>query len=1431
MANRVGQSLGNYKLITLLGEGGYAEVYKGEHIYLGTHAAIKVLRAKVTGDEIEARTIASLEHLNIIKVLDFGIQAGTPFLVMEYAPKGSLREYQPKGRPLPYVVVMTYIKQIAYALQYAHDQKHLIHRDVKPANMLVMNDGRIVLSDFGIAVTAQSGQRDAVGTVHYMAPEQIQSHPEFASDQYALAIVAFEWLSGDLPFQGTEQEIFNQQMYTPPPRLSGKVPASVEKVILHALEKDPRYRFSRVQEFADELENAYQEAAYRAQSTTRPLSSVIPPTPVPSADADSTTVFFSGPIIQPTTPEEMLISRYDTVLKQFHQLDIIYKNELQLMQQSFDQERSKMETALEQEQQQAIRGIESVRDAVRTTQGMLNNSKWDYIVHRQIPTIQASKSLEQMSAAQEDALDARDKISSSVDKYGNRRDLYQRALVVIVVAVIAIAALYGAYALLAWLAHFLGLHLGLFNTTTLIGFLVLVALLLLAVALLWLRDNLATNTSIWDSYLRLMLASSAVEIIGEKQNEALENSKRNRLADHQTRYRYAREEIERKLQASLAHYIPTLEHYKQEDGLLVAGWDDPRWLKWQPPQKAVSLARLGVIAESASFPALPALAICPGRDNILFKVPGIAKGYAVQALQSLMLRLLTTPPPGKLRFTLIDPTGMGENVAAFLQLADYDEQLISGKAWTKKEQIAQQLTELSDHMGDVIQQYLRNQYRTIDEYNKAAGEIAEPYRILVIAGFPANFNKETATLLTNIAATGSRCGVSVIMTVDTNLPLPPGFRLTELERVSQVITWDGQNFNWKYKDIGTCKLWPDILPQSEIFGELLKRIGEAAIQYRQRVEIPFRWAIEQQIIPEYRWWASDQSTSEEIVVPLGRKGATKYQYLRLGKGTAHHVLIVGTTGSGKTNLLHNLIVGLSLIYDPNELELYLVDFKDVGFMPYVHHKLPHARVIAIQSEREYGLSVLQGLEEEIEQRKRLFKDAGVQDITQFRKVRPQVRMPRVLLVIDEFQELFIRRDDIATKAAEHLNRFVRTGRGFGIHVILASQTLAGLSSLGRPTLLDRSTMSQMTVRIAMKNEKADSHLILSEDNTSSALLYQFRPGEAIYNTDSGAESGNSRFQSFWMSDDELSFYLGAIRQLAYSHDDLLKRIQNIFDGSKNADVNQNRLLNALLDLPAWPTQQYATIWLGDPISLKETTNLQLRPRRGNNILIIGQNEYITSEFVANEEIASGLITIALFALGAQHSPKDARFYIVDGRPDTPYIDRLRVREKQFPHEVKVATRHTLSALLTEISNEIEDRAESDKHQKPSIYLFINGLHSIRDLRLEEKTPTSLTRQLYTILRDGPEHGIHTLIWCDKLDNFARSVEPALLNEFELRIAFQMSENDSTKLIGSKEATKLGTHRALLFNERIGSAEKFIPYEPPSDEWLTQAVDHLRQKSQ
>ncbi len=267
MTNREGQQLGNYRLARLLGEGGFAQVYLGEHIHLETQAAVKVLHTQVDSNKMklfrkEARTIARLEHPHIVRVLEFGIENDSPYLVMTYAPNGTLRQRHPKGEQLPLKVILPYIEQVAEALQYIHDQK-LIHRDVKLENLLLDSSNNILLSDFGIASVAHTTvsltTQGQAGTPHYMAPEQVQGKPLPASDQYALGVVVYEWLCGIRPFQGEMLNIFFQHLHTPPPALRERlstIPPLVEVIVLKALAKDPKQRFASVKAFANALKQA-----------------------------------------------------------------------------------------------------------------------------------------------------------------------------------------------------------------------------------------------------------------------------------------------------------------------------------------------------------------------------------------------------------------------------------------------------------------------------------------------------------------------------------------------------------------------------------------------------------------------------------------------------------------------------------------------------------------------------------------------------------------------------------------------------------------------------------------------------------------------------------------------------------------------------------------------------------------------------------------------------------------------------------------------------------------------------------------------------------------------------------------------------------------------------------------------------------------------
>ena len=286
MTNQVqsGQRLGNYQLLKRLGRGGFAEVFLAEHIFLKQWVAVKVLTIPLDQREAakfiqEAQTMAALKHPHIVGCNDFAIEQGVPFLVMDYLSGGTLRDRYPDGSIVPMEDVVHYVGQVAEALQYAHN-KGVIHLDVKPENMLLSDDGRVLLSDFGLArfthsISQKLHLSSLIGTVGYMAPEFLQSTPQAATDQYALAMVAYEWLAGRLPFGGPdERAVAMQHLNMSPPTLmkyTTSVPVAVDEVIRAALEKAPEARYPSVSAFGEAL----------ALASTAPESVSVDPNLVP----------------------------------------------------------------------------------------------------------------------------------------------------------------------------------------------------------------------------------------------------------------------------------------------------------------------------------------------------------------------------------------------------------------------------------------------------------------------------------------------------------------------------------------------------------------------------------------------------------------------------------------------------------------------------------------------------------------------------------------------------------------------------------------------------------------------------------------------------------------------------------------------------------------------------------------------------------------------------------------------------------------------------------------------------------------------------------------------------------------------------------------------------------------------------------------------
>ena len=316
--------------------------------------------------------------------------------------------------------------------------------------------------------------------------------------------------------------------------------------------------------------------------------------------------------------------------------------------------------------------------------------------------------------------------------------------------------------------------------------------------------------------LQIAMAKKQRSEVGTQSHAALTKAK----SQYESELAEAEAKHLEKLKEIKDNFIPVVERLQNDftafwtkTSFSGCDWNDELWKDWSPDPSPEFAARVGTLFLSAEtvpeiselrtrFPdfrnlnlefALPAL--IPFSDNqcLLFNATGVGKEAAAEALQSVAIRALANTPPGKARFTLIDPVGLGQNVADFMHLGDHDKDLINGKAWTEPQHIEQQLTELTEHMETVIQKYLRKEFTSILEYNRSAHEVAEAFRFLVVFDFPVNFSEASARRLVSIVKNGPRCGVFTLILRDTAKAVPYGFNIKDLEETSAQISMLGED--------------------------------------------------------------------------------------------------------------------------------------------------------------------------------------------------------------------------------------------------------------------------------------------------------------------------------------------------------------------------------------------------------------------------------------------------------------------------------------------------------------------------------------------------------------------------------------------------------------------------------------------------------------
>jgi S-DNA-T family DNA segregation ATPase FtsK/SpoIIIE len=760
---------------------------------------------------------------------------------------------------------------------------------------------------------------------------------------------------------------------------------------------------------------------------------------------------------------------------------------------------------------------------------------------------------------------------------------------------------------------------------------------------------------------------------------------------------------------------------------------------------------------------------------------------AVEMAHQILWRLISGAAPSRAKLTLIDPLGRGQHFTSFMALADYDPSMVGHRVWTTDSKIDARLGELAHHVEDVLQASLRDRFERSEDYNQVAGSMAEPYRMVAAVGLPEGLTRDAYKHLRALIESGLRCGIFTILVCDDSKPWPSDMPVPGGKKVLHLsIDRDGQ---WQLDSDGLEGLpfRPAATPPISMRQQLVENIGAATVA-ASRVEIPLEAILsnEQQ---------ATGSTDDGIEIAIGSQGANRTLSLDLGEGVRQHVLIAGKTGSGKSTLLHSIITSGAYRYSPDQLHFYLLDFKKgVEFKPYAESGLPHARVIGIESEREFGRSVLQRLDEELQRRGELFRAESVQELHDYRQ-KSGKDMPRILLVIDEFQELFVRDDRLAGDCAMLLDRLVRQGRSFGMHVVLSSQSLAGAYSLPRATL------GQMAVRIAMQCSESDAALILSDDNTAARLIS--RPGEAIYNDAGGLLEGNQPFQVAWLSSTQHQEMLAAITSRDRSQGSQLPP-PVIFEGNRPCRW-QPSLADAAI---ASASGSGITGLLGESVEIGPPRTLQLTRNTGRNVLMIAPGE------------SRGAVLAASVSAFAKSDPNLKVIYLDGNRVDdaptlTPWFAESGIA-------CEIVRPRDSEATIVRLSETVKERGDEAENVDPLV-VIIDPLERFRDFRQDESFNFSLdaagsgqsgASALQDLLRDGPSANVFVMLVCGSAETLSRWLPRASQHDLELRILGRMNATDSSALIDTPMAADLSAATMLLYDDSDGRITKFRQCDLP-----------------
>lgn len=792
-------------------------------------------------------------------------------------------------------------------------------------------------------------------------------------------------------------------------------------------------------------------------------------------------------------------------------------------------------------------------------------------------------------------------------------------------------------------------------------------------------------------------------------------------------------------------------------------------------------------------------------------------------IQLLVLYVLTYFPAKKAELTLIDPLNAGSSFTELQKIVSYgNERIIDQRIWNETSDIEVAIKKLSDFVVDINTNYgEKNLDKRLQE---------EPYKFLVITDFPHNFSNQALNTLQTIIRNSKNAGIGVFIFSDKAEidKLKQNNSNVFREIVANLVnfTYDGQYYNWDINKNGVYTLEFDYLEgirqkQETIIATIRNQIERTETKEKKLHEL-YQCELED-LLDSTNWF---QGRDYQLEIPIGFAGSDNIVKLHFGDNTFQHMMIEGSTRSGKSSLLHTIIMGILLQYSPKMVKLQLIDFKDgVEFNSYKKYRLPAIENIVLNTKRDYALELLKNLELEFKDRSQKFKEKDVRTIDGYNKTLDMntERMPRKVFIFDELEALFAEDDDISDQCKKIFNNLFNQGGAMGIQFILSTQDFERCPNLNFKEFQGRMALAGGK---SVFVEKSDIIKNLSDSTERGYLYYNNSYGEGSHNlvrypNTSPTEDGETKYILKKMDE----YY--SVSDIDNEYDDtriLTTRIESDPKFVINQFIDKDEINSLDEELDNLPL--LLGLGTGDESLVLSDFSIQ----SGENMLVISNDE---------DDISNIFTTIVVSILYEssirKHQALGKNMFVLDLFSRKKRSDKSSMmkifnciddKDVEEIHNYK-NTDNGAEQIVDSVLDKLRDRANIVASSSNSpIYFMVFGLQKISALRRVNES--GLISKLLDLLSNGPRFNIHTIIW---LDSYSRLQEifagVNFLQFFHHNILYKVPYSDAINMIEDVSEDIEKKDVAIYKDWNMFLKNEFRIFDKPSDDWLNRFITALK----